>query len=113
MSTKSALITITSAALLLTACANTTIYPGEKGTYSLVTTSSDQGYAEKDAKKKSEEYCTTLGKRLVVVNHKTAYHGADKNNVAVIGLVSTVLGGGGNPARSSEDYEVLMTFRCA
>ena len=112
MSAKFHLLLACSAAVLLVGCASTTIYPGEKGTFSLVTTSSDQGYAEKDAEKKADEYCTKAGKRLVVVSHKTEYHGANKDNAALIGLASAVLNGGMNPAKSNEDYEVTMTFKC-
>ena len=100
------------AAVLLVGCASTTIYPEANGNYSLVTTSSDQGYAEKDAEKKAEAYCADNGRKLVVVSHQTAYHGADKNNAAFIGLASAILPQGSNPARSNQDYEVTMKFRC-
>lgn len=100
-------------ALGLVGCASTTIYPGENNTFSLVTTSSEQGYAEKDAEKKAADYCSKKGQELVVVSHKTEYHGADKNDAAMIGLASAILThGGGNPASSDQDYQVTMTFKC-
>ena len=105
-------LSVCSAAILLAGCASTTIYPEANDSFSLVTTSSEQGYAEKDAQQKATEYCTNLGKRLVVVHHETAYHGADKNNAAMIGLASAILTGGPNPARSNQDYEVKMQFKC-
>jgi hypothetical protein len=105
-------LSLCSLAIVLAGCASTTIYPEANDSFSLVTTSSDQGYAEKDASKKAAEYCTGLGKRLVVVHHETAYHGANKDNAAVIGLASAILTGGSNPAKSNEDYEVKMQFKC-
>jgi hypothetical protein len=99
-------------ALGLVGCASTTIYPGPNNSYSLVTTSGDQGYAEKDAEKKAEEYCQKKGQQLVVLNHKTEYHGVDKNNAAMIGLASAILTRGGNPASSNQDYQVTMNFTC-
>jgi hypothetical protein len=101
-----------STGILLVGCASTTIYPEGKGNFSLVTTSAEQGYAEKDAEKKAAEYCTGLGKSLVVISHKTEYHGPDKNNAAVIGLASAILTRGPNPAQSNQDYEVTMKFTC-
>lgn len=98
---------------LLIGCASTTIYPEGHDTYSLVTTSSEQGYAEKDAKKKAEKHCMEMGKQLVVISHQSEYHGADKNNAAVIGLASAILTQNGpNPAKSNNDYEVKMKFKC-
>jgi hypothetical protein len=97
---------------LLTSCASTTIYPGENGTYSSVTTSREQAYAEKDAAKKAEEYCRQQGKNYIVVNHQTKYQGADKTDSAMIGLASAMFTGGSNPAKSNEDYQVTMTFKC-
>lgn len=95
----------------LSGCASTTIYPEPNNTFSLVTTSSDQGYAEKDALKKATEHCQTSGRRLVVLKHNTIYQGADKNNAALIGLASAVIGTG-NTAKSAEDYQVTMKFKC-
>ena len=104
-------------AILVVGCADTTIYPEANNTYSLVTTSGKQGYAEKDALKKSSEYCNKTGKKLVVLSHQTAYHGVEKTNAALIGLASLALTArqdsiGGNPATSNQDYEVTMKFTC-
>ena len=106
------ILSLCSIAVLLAGCASTTIYPKEDNTFSLVTTSSDQGAAEKDAKEKAQKYCNNLGKQLAVIKHDTVYKGADKNNVAVIGLVGAVLGAGGGHGRSNEDYELKMHFKC-
>lgn len=99
-------------AILLAGCASTTIYPGTKGNYSLVTTSSDQGIAEKDAEEKAEKYCNKMGKSLAVISHQTDYHGMDKNNAAIVGLAGAILAGNGNLGRSNEDYQVTMQFKC-
>lgn len=100
--------------LFVAGCASTTIYPEGKDTYSLVSTSQDQGYAEKDAKEKAEKYCMEHGKSLVVVSHQSAYHGVSKDNAALIGLASSMLthGDPANPAHSNSDYEVTMKFKC-
>lgn len=100
-----------SIAILSVGCASTTIYPHADGNYSLVTTSSQQGYAEKDAAKKAEEYCAKMGKRYFVVDHKTAYHGIEKDKAAMINLAGAVFGGG-RQAGSNDDYEVTMKFKC-
>lgn len=113
MSKKISLSLVCSTTFLLASCASTTIYPGPNGNYSLVTTSSEQGYAQKDARKKAAEYCQSIGKNLVVINHQTNYNGADKNNAALIGLASSIFTpDAGNPAKSNQDYEVKMNFRC-
>lgn len=97
--------------IFLAGCASTTIFPGDNGNFSLHTTSSEQSYAEKDAMKKATEHCAKLGKSLVVVDHKTDYHGVDKSTQATIGLVGAVVGVG-NPAKGSADYQVTMKFTC-
>lgn len=106
------LLAICAAAALLTSCAQTTIYPTGNDTYSSVSTSSDEGYAEKDGQKKAEEQCTKQGKHLVVLNHKTEYQGVDSQTKLIGGIAGGLLGGG-NPTTSSSDYKVKMTFKCA
>lgn len=105
------LIALCSTMVLLTGCASTTIYPNGKNSFSSVTNSSEQGYAEKDAKQKAEKQCLDQGKRLVVVNHHTEYHGADEQTKIVGGVVAALVGGP-NFAVSSSDYQVRMTFKC-
>lgn len=96
---------------LIAGCASTTIYPGENNTFTSVTTSSDQGVAEKDALKKANEHCKKMGKRLVVLNRKSHYQGMKKSDAAVIGAVSTFLTGV-NTAHRSDDNKVTLRFRC-
>tara|TARA_R110000868_G_scaffold210193_2_gene460215 strand:+ start:1559 stop:1897 length:339 start_codon:yes stop_codon:yes gene_type:complete len=108
----SKLIAICAASTLLTSCASTSIYPTGKNTYSSVTTSSEQGYAEKDALAKAEEKCTKQGRKLAVLNHHTEYHGVDAQTKLVGGIAAGLLGGP-NYTTSSNDYEVKMNFRCA
>lgn len=110
MSNKS-LFTLCALAIFMTGCAQTSIYPTGNNTYTSVSTSSDQGYAEKDAQKKAEEQCTKQGKHLVVMKHDTEYHGADQQTKLVGGITSGLLGGS-NPAVSSSDYQVKMSFKC-
>jgi hypothetical protein len=105
------LLILCATAVVATGCASTTIYPAGKNTYTSVSTSSDQGYAEKDAEKKATEQCTKQGRRLVVLKHDTEYHGPDASQKLVGGIVGGVLGGG-NPTTSSSDYQVKMTFKC-
>lgn len=102
---------MTASAFLITACASTTIFPEGGNTFSSVSTSSEQSYAEKDALKKAETYCQKQNKKLVVLNHNTTYQGTDASQKIIGGVVSGVLGGP-NPAVSSSDYEVKMRFRC-
>ena len=112
MVSKSRLALVSLTSVLLAGCASTTIFPGPNNSFSLVTTSSEQSYAEKDAKTKAEDYCLARGKSLVVLDHQTKYNGADKSSVALIGLASAVLTDGPNPAQSSNDYEVRVKFIC-
>lgn len=104
-------IILSTAILLLTSCAQTTIYPIGKDEFSSVSTSSNQGYAEQDAKAKAETHCNKLGKRLQVINHQTRYRGPDAQTKMVGGVVSG-LTGGPNSAVSENDYEVRMLFKC-
>lgn len=97
--------------LLLAGCAQTSIYPTGGNTYSSVSTSSSQGPAESDAKSKAEAQCAKQGKRLVVMQHQTAYNGADTGTKIAGGIVSGLIGGP-NMAVSSSDYEVKMRFKC-
>lgn len=96
---------------LLTSCANTTIFPNGPNSFSSVSTSSQQKYAESDAKSKAEAHCKKLGKQLAVSNHQTEYHGAD-TSTKVAGAIVSGLVGGPNFAVSSSDYEVKMQFKC-
>ncbi len=96
---------------LLAGCASTTIYPEGDNNFSLVTTSSAQGAAESDAKNKAMKYCQKMGQRLVVLKHRTKYQGVPKNEAAIVGLASAVLGSP-NTASSSSDYQVTMKFTC-
>lgn len=105
------LFALCAAAAVVTGCAQTTIYPSGNNTFTSVSTSSDQGYAEKDAEKKATEQCTKQGRRLVVIKHDTEYHGPDASQKIMGGIVGGVLGGG-NAATSANDYQVKMTFKC-
>lgn len=96
---------------ILAGCASTTILPEGNGRYSLVTTSSSESYAIKDAKKKAAEKCAEENKALVVLTHKSTYQGIDKNEKAIIGLAGAVLAGNSNTS-SPDDYKVTMKFRC-
>lgn len=100
--------------LLVLGCASTTIYPEGNNAYSLVTTSSEQSYAEKDAQSQADKQCTALGKSLVVLQHQTSYHGVNKESAALIGLATLVVNPKQphNPATSNSDYEVRMKFMC-
>jgi hypothetical protein len=111
MNNKPRLMAAAAALLLLTSCANTTIYPESNGTYSLVSTSVSQSAAEKDAKEKASKQCEKQGKHLVVLNHKSKYQGMNKADKAVIGLASTLLVGT-NTTNSSDDYIVQLKFSC-
>jgi hypothetical protein len=103
---------VCAAATLMTGCASTSIYPTGNNTFSSVTTSSDQGYAEKDAQKKAEEQCAKVGKHLVVLKHDTEYHGPDQQT-KLVGSIAGGLLGGGNTSTSNSDYQVKMNFKCA
>ncbi len=100
-------------ALFLAGCASTTIYPEGENKFSLVATSSSEGSAEKAAEKKASDYCEKMGKKLVVLKHQSTYQGVDRNQKAVIGLASALVGGGPNPASSSDDYRVELKFKCS
>lgn len=96
--------------LMISSC-NTTIYPEANGTYSSVTTSSAQYSAESNAQKDTENYCKKMGKRPLVMNHKTSYYGTTTGNKIVGGIVGGLIGIP-NPAISSSDYEVKTRFQC-
>lgn len=106
------IVSVVVTASVLAGCASTTIFPEGKNQYSLVTTSSSEGSAEADAKKKAAKYCQKQAKNLVVLSHSTKYQGVNKQNAAMIGVASAFLTGGGNPARSNDDYQVTMKFTC-
>lgn len=101
-----------SLSFLIVSCAQTTIYPLGDNTFSSVSTSSDQGYAEQGAKNKAESYCQKMGRQLVVKNHETFYHGPDRQTKMLGGIVSDLTGSTENHATSESDYEVRMIFRC-
>ena len=105
-------ITAGSLSILLASCAQTTIYPMGGDTFSSVSTSSDQGFAEQGAKNKAEAYCQKMGKHLVVKNHETFYHGPDTQTKMLGGMFSDLTGSNQNHAVSESDYEVRMIFRC-
>jgi len=94
----------------VSAC-NTTIYPEENNTFSSVTTSSIQSSAESNAQKDVENYCKKRGKRLAVIKHQTNYNGTTTGNKIAGALVGGMIGLP-NPAISSSDYEVRMSFHC-
>tara|TARA_Y100000588_G_scaffold365735_1_gene430730 strand:- start:1418 stop:1759 length:342 start_codon:yes stop_codon:yes gene_type:complete len=96
----------------LMSCASTTVLPEGEGKYSLVTTSSSEGYALKAAKSKAVEHCSKLNKELVVLNYKATYQGMDKNTQALANIAGALLTGSPNAGTSSDDYKVEMKFRC-
>jgi len=104
-------ITLALSCLTLAACASTTIYPGTDNTFTSVTTSSEQSYAEKDALKRANAQCEKMGKQLQVLKHESKYQGMKKSDQAVLGAISTVLVGM-NTARRDDDYRVALKFRC-
>lgn len=106
------LLVLVGGVLLLSSCAQTSIFPTGNNTYSSVSTSSAQGPAESDAKAKAEAQCTKQGKRLVVLQHQTNYQGADTSTKIAGGVISGLIGGP-NMAVSSSDYQVKMQFKCA
>lgn len=99
------------AAMLLTNCASTTIYPNGGDVFTSVSTSSSQAYAEKDAQSKAAAHCKKLGKQFVVMRHETQYHGAD-TATKIAGGVASGFTGGTNLAVSENDYEVILQFKC-
>lgn len=98
--------------MIIAGCAQTTIYPTGNNNFSSVSTSGDQGYAEKDALEKAEKHCADLGRRLVVLKHDTEYHGPDQQTKLVGGIAAGLLGAP-NPTTSSSDYKVKLTFKCS
>lgn len=99
------------AVLVLAGCAETTVYPIGNGRYSLVSTSSSQGYAEKYAKKKAAKVCSDKGKQLLVVSHKTVYQGVEKKDAAIIGVAGALVGDAG-AGQSNDDYKTTLIFKC-
>ena len=104
-------ITLALTCLALVGCASTTIYPAANNTFTSVTTSSEQSYAEKDALKRARAHCEKMGKQLQVLKHESKYQGMKKSDQAVLGAISTVLIGV-NTAKRSDDYRVALKFRC-
>lgn len=98
--------------VLLSSCANTTVFPEGDNKFKLVATSSEERYAENAAIKKATEYCQKQGKQVVVLSHKSEYQGVDKSQKAIIGLASSLLTDSGNPASSEDDYRVEVRFAC-
>ena len=100
-------------AVALTGCASTTIFPEKNNQFSLVTTSSSEGVAEKEALKKAEEYCAKRGQNLVVLEHQSTYQGVDKTHKALIGLTGALLTNNQMySANSDDDYRVNLRFTC-
>lgn len=112
MRSKSKLILPLVSALYLSSCANTTVFPEGDNKFKLVATSSEEHYAENAAIKKATEYCQKQGKQVNVLSHKSEYQGVDKSQKAVIGLASSLLTDGPNPASSDDDYRVEVRFAC-
>ena len=103
---------ITTFFAFIAGCASTTVFPEGDGKYSLVTTSSSEGYALKEAKKKAMEHCAKLNKELVVIKHKSTYQGMDKNNKALANIAGALLTNNASAGDSSDDYKIEMKFRC-
>ncbi len=78
MVSKTRLVFIGLSAIFLAGCAS--IHSGPDNTLSLTTTSSNQAYAEHDAKTKAEDYCLVRGKSFVLLDHLTKYNGAGRSN---------------------------------
>jgi len=105
--------------LIIAGCAQTTIMPEGNDTYSVVSNSSSEGYAFKDALNKGTELCQKEGKSIKVLSHKGTYQGASKDTKAMMGTLSGVAsilskgnGGSSYDGSSSDDYKVALRFKC-
>lgn len=111
MRIKLAWSTICPSLLLITSCASTTIFPSEGNTFTSISNSSEQSYAETDAKNKAEKHCKQLGKHLSIINHQTNYHGPD-NQTKLMGAVAAQVLNTSNMATSQSDFEIILHFKC-
>lgn len=103
--------------MLFVGCSNTTLLPEGHNTYTIISPSSDEADAYREAMKKATEVCTKDGKQVCVLSQNSNYQGIDKNAKAAIGLASIVASAivksnMGSNNSNNNDYKVTIKFRC-
>jgi len=73
-----------------------------------ISESSSESCAIQKAQEEAAEYCKKSGKQYVAVNTESKYQGADPNAKLALSFLSAGKSNGNN----SNDYRVLLDFRC-
>lgn len=107
--------------LVLAACStpsNTVVLPEKEGIYKVITFGSSESEANKEAVAKATDVCTKANKSMIVLKHASKYQGGmakgDKELIKAGTEIASVIEGKNlsiDPS-SSNDYKVVMKFRC-
>lgn len=104
--------------ITLVACAtpmHSSIMPKGQDEYDLVSTHAREDQAYKFAEADANKYCKDQKKTFVAVSHKSEYQGVskeDKQNFGYTDVAMAVVTGRVTKGDRSDDYKVMMHFKC-
>ncbi|MDA9951758.1 hypothetical protein N9D31_04180 [Oligoflexaceae bacterium] len=99
--------------LLMQSCctANTQVLPHGSKRATVISSSSEENCAYKEAKEKASKYCSRTGRRAVFIKDKSEYRGMNRDTRGVIEGAGAIMGKS-IYLGSSDDYKVRLKIKC-